>query len=45
MTWESMTEEQRTELKDSVVKDVQNGMLSSSPISDKEYEDVLSGSL
>ena len=45
MTWESMTEEQRTELKDSVVKDVQNEMLSSSPISDKEYEDVLSGSL
>lgn len=29
MTWESMTEEQRTELKDSVVKDVQNEMLSS----------------
>ena len=45
MTWESMTEEQRTELKDSVVKDVQNEMLSSFPISDKEYEDVLSGFL
>ena len=42
MTWESMTEEQRTKLKDSVVKDVQNEMLSSFPISDKEYEDVLS---
>lgn len=32
-------------IKDSVVKDVQNEMLSSFPISDKEYEDVLSGFL
>lgn len=43
MTWESMTEEQREALRDSVVNEVKDVLISAEPVDDTEYEDFFNG--
>lgn len=44
MTWDSMTEEQRTELIQEVTSNVEDTIITSTPISDTEYEDLFDNS-